>query len=50
MCKISENLLKELLKKDGIEPFKPMSRKMREWMQINRKKSEDYLKDKKILR
>jgi len=46
--KIPESLKNELLKKEGIEPFEPMGRKMREWILINRKKSEDYLKDKDI--
>ena len=46
--KVPESLKKELLKKDGIVPFEPMGRKMREWVQINRTNSEDYLKDKEI--
>jgi len=46
--KIPESLKNELLKKEGIEPFEPMGQKMREWILINRKKSEDYLKDKDI--
>jgi len=46
--KVPESLKKELLKKDGIIPFEPMGRKMREWVQINRTNSEDYLKDKEI--
>ena len=46
--KVPESLKKELLKKDGITPFEPMGRKMREWVQINRTNSEDYLKDKEI--
>ena len=46
--KVPESLKNELIKKDGIEPFQPMGRKMREWILINRKKSEDYLNDKEI--
>jgi hypothetical protein len=46
--KITETRVKELLKKDAIFPFEPMGRKMREWIYIVRKKSEEYLKDKKI--
>ena len=46
--KIPEPLKNELLEREEIEPFEPMGRKMREWILINRKKSEDYLKDKEI--
>ena len=46
--KVPESFKEELLKKDGIVQFEPMGRKMREWVQINRINSEDYLKDKKI--
>ena len=46
--KIPEKMKDELIKKEGIEPFEPMGRKMREWVLINREKSEDYLKDKAI--
>jgi hypothetical protein len=46
--KVPEKLVKELLKKDGIEHFEPMGRKMREWILINRDKSEDYVKDQDI--
>jgi hypothetical protein len=46
--KIPETRVKELLKKDGIEPFTPMGRRMREWIYIIRNKSEDYLKDRYI--
>jgi hypothetical protein len=46
--KIPEIRVKELLKKQGIEPFTPMGRKMREWIYIIRNKSEDYLKDRDI--
>jgi len=46
--KVPEPLVKELLKRDGIVPFEPMGRKMREWVQINRNKSKDYIKDKEI--
>lgn len=46
--KVPESYKNELLKRDGIVPFEPMGRKMREWILINRKRSEDYLKDKEI--
>ena len=46
--KIPEPLKNELLERDGIVPFEPMGRKMREWILINRKKSEDYVNDKEI--
>lgn len=46
--KVPVSLKKELLKREGIEPFEPMGRKMREWILINRENSEDYLKDKDI--
>jgi hypothetical protein len=46
--KIPESLVTELLKRDGIIPFEPMGRKMREWVLIVRKNSKDYLKDQNI--
>ena len=46
--KVPESLASELLKKKEIVHFQPMGRKMREWIQINRNKSEDYLKDQDI--
>ena len=46
--KVPESYKIELLKKEGIVPFELMGNKMREWVQINREKSEDYLKDKEI--
>jgi len=46
--KVPESLVEKLLKKEGIVPFSPMGRKMREWILINREKSEDYLKDQDI--
>lgn len=46
--KVPESLKDELLKREEIVPFEPMGRKMREWILINRAKSEDYLKDKEI--
>jgi hypothetical protein len=46
--KVPESLVNKLLKRKGIVPFQPMGRKMREWVQINRNKSEDYLKDQEI--
>ena len=46
--KVPEKLKDELIDGKEIVQFEPMGRKMREWILINRKKSEDYLKDKKI--
>ena len=46
--KVPESLANELLKREEIVHFQPMGRKMREWIQINRNNSEDYLKDKDI--
>ena len=46
--KVPEQIKEELLEKDGIVPFEPMGRKMREWVQINRENSEDYLNYKDI--
>ena len=43
--KVPESYKNELMKRDGIVPFEPMGRKMREWILIIRKKSEDYLND-----
>jgi len=46
--KVPINIKNKLLNREEIEPFEPMGRKMREWILINRDKSEDYLKDKDI--
>jgi len=47
--KIPEDRVNELIGREGIIHFQPMGRrKMREWIQINRKNSEDYLIDKEI--
>ena len=46
--KVPESLKNELIKREGIEPFTPMGRKMREWILITRGKSEDYLMDQEI--
>ena len=46
--KIPEKRVKELLEKDGIEPFEPMGRKMREWILIVRQNSKDYTNYKDI--
>ena len=43
--KIPESQVAGLLKRKEIVPFQPMGRKMREWVQINRNKSENYLND-----
>jgi len=46
--KVPESLKNELLKRKDVVPFEPMGKKMREWIQINRNKTEDYLKDREI--
>jgi len=47
--KVPENVANDLIGKEGIIHFQPMGKaKMKEWIQINREKSEDYLKDKVI--
>jgi len=47
--KIPETNANELIGKKGIVNFQPLGRaKMREWIQINRERSEDYLKDQEI--
>jgi len=47
--KIPEDKANELIGKKGIVHFQPLGRaKMREWIQINRERSEDYLKDQEI--
>src|SRR3990170_2391798 len=44
--KVPETLANELLSKRHINPFQPLGKpKMREWIQINRKKSADYGRD-----
>jgi len=47
--KVPETNANELLSKKRIVHFQPLGRaKMREWIQINRDKSEDYLEDQEI--
>ncbi len=47
--KIPERKANELIGKKGIVHFQPLGRaKMREWIQINRERSVDYLKDQEI--
>ena len=46
--KVPEKRVKDLLELDGIVPFEPMGRKMKEWILIIREKSEDYLNDRFI--
>jgi hypothetical protein len=46
--KIPEEIVKELLKKEGVAPFQPRGRKMKEWIFIVHENSNDYLKDKPI--
>jgi hypothetical protein len=46
--KVPEKLKNELLNGKEIVQFEPMGRKMREWILINRQKSEEYIKDKEI--
>ena len=47
--KVPEDKANELIGKEGIINFQPLGRaKMREWIQINRKNSVDYLKDQEL--
>jgi len=46
--KVPESLKNKLLSRKEIVPFEPMGKKMREWILINRNKSEDYLHDQDI--
>lgn len=46
--KLPEKRVNELLKEDHIFPFEPRGRKMREWILIIRKNSDDYLNDRLI--
>jgi hypothetical protein len=47
--KLPEDKAKELVGKEGIIPFQPLGRrKMRQWIQINREDSSQYLDDKDI--
>jgi predicted DNA-binding protein (MmcQ/YjbR family) len=47
--KVPEELANQLLSRPHITPFQPMGKpKMREWIQINRKRSFDYEKDVEI--
>jgi len=44
--KVPEELANDLIGKEGITPFVPLGRKrMREWVQIDRSNSDDYIKD-----
>ena len=44
--KVPESMANEFVGKKGIVHFQPLGRrKMKEWIQINRERSEDYLKD-----
>ena len=47
--KIPEPMANDLVGKDGITHFVPLGRKkMREWIQIDRDRSEEYMKDEPI--
>ena len=46
--KVPVGLKEELLEREGIEPFMPMGREMREWVLITRSDSEDYRNDRNI--
>ncbi len=46
--KVPESMVKELLERQHIVPFRPMGRTMRAWIRINREISEDYMKDRDI--
>jgi hypothetical protein len=47
--KVPEEMAKDLVGKEGINHFVPLGRKrMREWIQIDRDRSEEYMKDEPI--
>ena len=47
--KVPASVAHELLQREYIDFFQPLGRrKMREWIQINRSRSEDYVQDKDI--
>lgn len=46
--KVPEKRVKELLEIEGITPFVPMGRKMKEWVLIVRENSQEYTKYKDI--
>ena len=49
--KVPEDVANKLLAEKHVVPFQPLGKpKMREWIQINRAKSADYLKDINIFR
>lgn len=49
--KVPEDLVKDLIKSEGITCFQPMGRsKMKQWIQINRGNPEDYYKDIEIFK
>jgi len=46
--KVPENVANELMQREGIEPFYPRGRRMREWVLLKRDEPEDFLNDKEI--
>jgi len=49
--KIPEDMADSLVGREGIVRFQPMGRKpMKEWVQVNRERSEDYQKDLEVLK
>jgi len=49
--KVPEDLVKDLIKSEGITYFQPLGRsKMKEWIQISRANPEDYYKDIEIFK
>lgn len=49
--KVPEEVANELLVEEHVVPFQPLGKpKMREWIQINRARSDDYRKDVDIFR
>ena len=48
--KIPEALVQKLIKEKRAIPFERMGRKMREWVQLNRENSKNYIKDKNIFK
>ena len=49
--KIPKDMADSLVGREGIVRFQPMGRKpMKEWVQVNRERSEDYQKDLEVLK
>ncbi len=48
--KVSEKLVMKLLEEKSAIPFERMGRKMREWVQLNRTNSKDYIEEKSVFK